>query len=88
MTVTIVPVEDPERVRAELREFKRQDEALQTREPELSAAYPNEWVALHDDRVFHAPDLAELLSELESAGLDPAHTAVAYLAIDLPPMLF
>ena len=87
MTVTIVPVENPERVRAELREFKRLNAQLRAHEDELSTLYPNEWIAYVDGQIFHARELRDLLAVLREQGLDPAGTPYKYIATDLPPLI-
>ena len=84
MTVTIVPVEDPERVRAELEEFRRDIDELRAREEALAVEYPDRWVAWKDGRLFHAVELDTLFAQLRRAGVDPGTAPRRHFATNKP----
>lgn len=87
MAITVVPVEDPERVRAELREFKRDGADLRARLDELQQQYPDQWVSMKDGRLFHAAELDAMFAEMRLAGVDPATAPRWYLATDPPALV-
>ncbi len=87
MAITVVPVEDPEGVRAELEEFRRDNRQLNARLAALEAEFPNQWVAMKDGRLFHAAELDALFAEMRLAGVDPATAPRHYFATDLPAMI-
>jgi hypothetical protein len=54
---------------------------------DLLSTYPEEWVAVRGDRVFHARELDALISALRLAGVDATRTPREFLTRDEPLLL-
>lgn len=87
MRIVKLSPEESAEMRREMAGFKRDSETLFERRDELLDAHPNEWVSVHQDRIFHAGSLDELFGLLRDSGIDPARVPCEYLSRDLPPVL-
>jgi hypothetical protein len=79
--------ENAEELSERLAAYERDVRALTARWDELLAAHPNEWVAMHDGKLFHAADLETLFEVLRRDGIEPGRAAREFLGRDLPPLL-
>lgn len=67
-------------VRAELEHFKRDTAYYCEHWEELVEKYPEQWVAIFNERVAgSAPDLRELLEEIRIKGIPPGQALVEYV---------
>ena len=82
MKVTRVTGERAEEVRRELQAFQADIDRFLALRDELLERYPEEWVTVHGDHVYHAPDLGQLFKLLREAGIDPAVVPREFLTRD------
>jgi hypothetical protein len=76
-----------EEIRDRIARYERDAAQLAATREKLLDAHPEEWVAVHAGLTYHARDLDGLLSELRSAGIDPARVPIEFLSRENPPLL-
>jgi len=87
-TVRSVEVADAQELRVELESFHRDYDAFDARREELLETHNNQWVSIHDDKVYQAADLHGLLALLRADGIDPAWVPREYISTDCAPHVF
>ena len=61
-------------------EFEADSLYLAEQRSELTRAYPDEWIAIHDGSVVaHAPEHQEVLDRLRTLNLNPGFTVTSFL---------
>ncbi len=69
-------------VQEELKRFKRDTSYYEAHHQELLDQYPEQWVAIYEQRVVGTgPDFEELLGELKSKGFSVGQVLVEYLTL-------
>jgi hypothetical protein len=67
-------------VQAELQRFKKDTAYYEAHHDELLEKYPEQWVAIYNQKVVGAsPDYEQLLNDLQAKGYSVGHVFVHYL---------
>ncbi len=65
----------------EFQRYKRDVEYLEAHYSELLRRYPDEWIAIYDQKVVgSSPELTPLLDQIKSAGIAPGVALTEYLS--------
>jgi hypothetical protein len=68
------------KMQAELQRFKRDTAYYEAHQEELLEQYPEQWVAIYDERVVGADaDLHHLLTTIKEKGISPGQALVEYI---------
>ena len=67
--------------------FTADAEHIAQRHRELWEQFPDEWVAVHDQRVIaHHAEMEAIIAQLRDSGIDPAWTAIEFMSRDPRPL--
>ena len=70
----------PEAIAAGLERYERQVHLIESKRAELTARYPDHWVAAHGDKIVAAdPDFYALFSKLDELRIPRGEAAVEFL---------
>jgi hypothetical protein len=68
------------KIQAELQRFKRDTAYYEAHQEELVKQYPEQWVAIYDERVVGAAaDLYHLLATIKAKSISPSQALVEYV---------
>lgn len=87
--LTTVELTDGERADTSetLSGYQRDRAALDNLREELVQRYPNQWVSVHEGRVFHALEIQALFANLRESGVEPRRVPREFLSKDRPALL-